>query len=258
MARKDFWYNKAKQEGYRTRAAYKLIQIDDLENIFSAGDTVIDLGAAPGGWIEVAAKAVGKDGFVIGVDRQRIRNVDDLDAPVEIVRGDLTESSTHEEVAERLDGRGVDVVVSDMAPNMTGEYSLDQARSLHLASEAFGFAEQFLVPGGHFVAKIFEGDGVKELRSRLEAHFEYVRATSPEASRDASSELYLVGKRFVNAPVAVGDELTVTIEAIGSEGDGIASVDGFRLFVPGSDVGDELDVTVADVKSSYGFADPCE
>lgn len=254
MARKDFWYNKAKQEGYRTRAAYKLIQIDELENVFSRGDTVVDLGAAPGGWIEVAAAAVGEDGLVIGVDRQRIRDVDDLEAPVETIRGDITDETTHDRLQRLLDGRSVDVILSDMAPDMTGEYSLDQARSLHLASIAFEFAQAFLAPGGHFVTKIFEGDGVNELRADLEEAFEYVRATSPEASRDASSELYLVGKRYVDPPVSVGDELTVRIETIGEEGDGIASVEGYRLFVPDVEQGAEVEVVVEDVKSSFGFA----
>ena len=258
MARKDFWYNKAKQEGYRTRAAYKLIQIDTLEDIFSTGDAVVDLGAAPGGWIEVAAKAVGRQGIVIGVDRQRIKNVDDLEASVETIRGDLTDTETHERILEILDGRRANVVISDMAPNMTGEYSLDQARSLHLATVAFEAAQAMLAPGGHFVAKVFEGDGVNELRSDMEATFEYVRATSPEASRDASSELYLVGKRYVDPPVEVGDSLAVEIETIGSEGDGIASIDGYRLFVPDTETGDRVDVVVVDVKSSFGFAERAE
>ncbi|QCW01903.1 23S rRNA (uridine(2552)-2'-O)-methyltransferase [Natrinema pallidum] len=252
MAGKDRYYNKAKQEGYRSRAAYKLKQLDALENVIDRGDTVVDLGAAPGGWLEVAAEEVGPEGNVIGVDFQRIDDFADHDT-VETLRGDMTEDKTRKRVVDAAGGP-VDVVVSDMAPNMSGEYSLDQARSLHLARQAFQTALELLDSGGDFVVKVFEGPDVDDFRADVEAEFQYVRATSPKASRDESSEIYFIGKGRLTAPVRSGDELEVEIESVGDEGDGIASVDGYRLFVSGADEGETVEVRVEDVKPNFGFA----
>ncbi|ELY79550.1 23S rRNA (uridine(2552)-2'-O)-methyltransferase [Natrinema gari] len=249
---RDHYYNKAKQEGYRSRAAYKLKQLDRLENVIDRGDTVVDLGAAPGGWLEVAAEEVGPEGNVIGVDFQRIDDFEDHDN-VETLRGDMTEDKTRKRVVDAADG-SVDAVISDMAPNMSGEYSLDQARSLHLARQAFETADELLDSGGDFVVKVFEGPDVDDFRADAEAEFQYVRATSPKASRDESSEVYFIGKGRLTAPVRSGDELEVEIESVGDEGDGIASVDGYRLFVSGADEGDTVEVRVEDVKPNFGFA----
>lgn len=252
MTGRDHYYNKAKQEGYRSRAAYKLRQLDDLENLLARGDTVVDLGAAPGGWLQVAAEAVGPGGTVIGVDRQRIDSIEDHDT-VETIRGDITDESTRERIIEVAGGRA-DCVISDMAPNVSGEFSLDQARSLHLARIAFETALELLDGGGNFAVKVFDGPDVDDLRSDLESAFRYVRATSPKASREESSELYLIAKGRLTAPVGVGDQLDVEIEDVGSEGDGIATVDGFTLFVPDTDPGDAVTVRVKDIKPRYGFA----
>ena len=252
MGRKDHYYNKSKQEGYRSRAAYKLKQLDERTDLLQPGDTVIDLGAAPGGWLQVAAEAVGSDGRVIGVDRNRIKPLEEYD--VELLRGDMTEAETKERIREVADGR-VDVVVSDMAPNMTGEYSLDHARSVHLARQAFETALDLLEPGGHFVVKVFDGQDLAAFQADLEAEFEYVRTVRPDASRDASSELYLVAKKRLSAPVRVGDELEVEIDELGDEGDGIARVEGFTLFVPGTEPGETVDVRVTDLKTRFGFAE---
>ena len=255
MTRKDHYYNKAKQQGYRSRAAYKLKQLDDLENVIDEGDTVVDLGAAPGGWLQVAAQTVGPDGTVIGVDLQRIKSFDDeaLNDRVETVRGDMTEERTRERVIEAADGT-VDAVVSDMAPNMSGEYSLDQARSLYLARQAFETALELLDTGGDFVVKVFQGPDVEAFRADVEDEFRYVRATAPKASRDESSEIYLIGKGRLTAPVRPGDELEVEIVDVGGEGDGIASIDGYRLFVPATETGETVEVRVDDVKPNFGFA----
>ena len=252
MAGKDHYYNKAKQEGYRSRAAYKLKQLDNLEHVLDRGETVVDLGAAPGGWLEVAAEEVGPQGNVIGVDFQRIKDFADHDN-VETLRGDMTEAKTRDRVIDAAGG-SVDAVISDMAPNMSGEYSLDQARSLHLARQAFETSLELLDSGGDFVVKVFEGPDVDDFRADVEAEFQYVRATSPKASRDESSEIYLIGKGRLTAPVRPGDELEVEIVDVGSEGDGIASVEGYRLFVPGTEVGETVDVRVEDMKPNFGFA----
>jgi 23S rRNA (uridine2552-2'-O)-methyltransferase len=260
MTRKDHYYNKAKQEGYRTRAAYKLKQLDEAAGLFGPGNTVVDLGAAPGGWLQVAAEAVGPRGTVVGVDLQRVRPLDH--DSVETVRGDMTEDETkdslREVVAERTgdeSARPVDVVVSDMAPNMTGEYSLDHARSVHLARQAFEVATDLLDTGGDLAVKVFEGPDLPDLREEIEAEFQYVRTIHPDASRDESSELYLVAKHRLTAPVAVGDELDVEIVDVGGEGDGIAKVEEFTLFVPETETGDTVTVRVTDVKPRFAFAE---
>ncbi|NHN46049.1 TRAM domain-containing protein [Halostella sp. JP-L12] len=253
MAGKDEYYNRAKQEGYRTRAAYKLKQLDELEGLIGPGNTVVDLGAAPGGWMQVAAEMAGEGGTVIGVDRQRIDPLeDDHGARVETVRGDMTEEETREEVVE-IAGEA-DVVLSDLAPNMTGEYGLDHARSVHLARQAFETALELLDSGGDFAVKVFEGRDLDDLRDDIEEEFEYVRTTSPDASRDESSEVYLIAKGRLTAPVREGDRLTVEIVDEGSEGDGVAKVDDYTLFVREGDVGEEVEIEVTDVKPRFGFA----
>jgi 23S rRNA (uridine2552-2'-O)-methyltransferase len=258
MTGRDEYYNKAKQQGYRARSAYKLKQLDETADLFEDGDTVIDLGAAPGGWLQVAAEEVGSRGKVVGVDFQRI---DDFQEHHQIttLRGDMTEDQTRDRLRRELgaeEGEAVvDVVISDMAPNMTGEYELDHARSVHLARTAFETAQNYLQPGGDFAVKVFEGRDLDDLRSDLEESFQYVRTVAPPASRDSSSEVYLVGKGYTTAPISAGDQLTVEITDTGSEGDGIAKVEEFTLFVSGADEGEEVDVAVTDVKPNFGFAE---
>ncbi|GAA0294864.1 23S rRNA (uridine(2552)-2'-O)-methyltransferase [Halarchaeum salinum] len=257
MAGKDDYYNRAKQQGYRARSAYKLKQLDREFDLIAHGDTVVDLGAAPGGWLQVAAEAAGAHGRVIGVDLQRIDDVEKGDAPVETIRGDMTEDETKDAIREAADDR-VDVVISDMAPNMTGEYNLDHARSVHLARQALETAEELLGEGGSFAVKVFQGQDLADFKADVEREFAFSRTTSPKASRQASSEVYVVGKNKLTGPVRVGDELDVEITGVGEEGDGIAKVDGFTLFVAGAAEGDEVHVEVTDVKPRFGFAEPIE
>ena len=257
MTRKDRFYNQAKQEGYRTRSAYKLKQLDRECGLFGTGNTVVDLGAAPGGWLQVAAEEVGEGGTVIGVDFQRIKDLDDVDATVELVRGDMTEDDTKAEVRD-VAGGDVDVVLSDMAPNMTGEYGLDHARSVHLARQALEVATDVLDTGGDFAVKVFQGQDLEDFKADVDQEFQYARTVVPEASRDSSSEVYIVGKHRLTAPVREGDVVTVTIEDEGSEGDGVAKVEDFTVFVSGADVGDEVDVRIDQVKPRFAFAQPVE
>ncbi|UPV75496.1 TRAM domain-containing protein [Halorussus limi] len=250
MSHKDHYYNKSKQEGYRSRAAYKLKQLDREENLLHEGKTVVDLGAAPGGWLQVAAEEVGETGTVVGVDLQRIKDVDG----VETVRGDMTDESTREEVRD-IAGDAVDVVLSDMAPNMTGEYSVDHARSVHLARQAFETALDVLDTGGDFAVKVFEGQDLDDFREDLDEEFQYVRTLRPDASRDSSSEVYLVAKGRMTAPVAEGDVVEVEIVDEGSEGDGVAKVESYTLFVPDTSEGETVEVEVTEVKPRFGFAE---
>ncbi|SDJ40328.1 23S rRNA Um-2552 2'-O-methyltransferase [Halovenus aranensis] len=257
MTGKDEYYNRAKQQGYRARSAFKLAQLDDRADLLDRGDTVVDLGAAPGGWTQVAAERVSHEGTVVGVDRQRIDELDEADATVEYVRGDITEERTRDEIREVLGGddeRPVDVVVSDMAPNMTGDYDLDHARSVHLVRQALDVAEDVLSSGGDFVAKVFDGRDLDDLEADIDEAFEYVRQMRPDASRDESSELYLVARNRLTAPVRAGDELEVDVVDTGSEGDGIARIDGFTVFVSGAEKGETVHVEIEDVKPRFAFA----
>ena len=262
MSGKDDYYNRAKQEGYRARSAYKLQQLDETAGLLGEGRTVVDLGAAPGGWLQVAAERVGPEGAVVGVDRQRIDPLETL-ATVAFVRGDVTEAATREAirgtVAEATgdnSDRPVDVVLSDMAPEMSGEYELDHARSVHLARQAFEVATELLGAGGDLAVKVFDGRNLPDLQADVEREFEYVQQVRPDASRDSSSELYLVAKGRLTAPVRAGDELVVEVVDEGSEGDGVAKVEGFTLFVEGAGAGDTVTVEVTDVKPQFGFAEP--
>jgi len=252
MSGKDEYYNRSKQQGYRARSAYKLKQLDEEANLFERGDTVVDLGAAPGGWLQVAAEEVGESGTVVGVDLQRIEDLEEHD--VETLRGDMTDERTRHYLREAVGERGADVVVSDMAPNMTGEYALDHARSVHLARQAFDVAKELLAPGGDFAVKVFQGEDLDAFREDVRPEFEYIRTVVPPASRDSSSEVYLVAKGLNTAPVAAGDRIEVTVEERGDEGDGIAYVEGYSLFVADAAVGETVTVEVDDAKPRFGFA----
>ncbi|WP_181685286.1 23S rRNA (uridine(2552)-2'-O)-methyltransferase [Halorhabdus salina] len=256
MSGKDEYYNRAKQEGYRARSAYKLQQLDETADLLGEDRTVVDLGAAPGGWLQVAAERVGEGGRVVGVDRQRIDPLDDPAALVETIRGDITDDSTIEAITESVGS--VNLVLSDMAPNVTGEYDLDHARSVHLARQALDVALDVLDAGGDLAVKVFDGRDLDDLTDDIEAEFEYVREVRPDASRDSSSELYLVGKSRLTAPVREGDTVEVDIVDEGQEGDGIAKVEDFTLFVSGVSEGETLTVRVDDVKPRYAFAHPVD
>lgn len=189
--RKDEYYLKAKKEGYRSRASYKLLQIQERFSIIAEGARVVDLGAAPGGWSQVAAELAGLEGTVVGVD---LAPIEPLEGVV-FLRGDMTEPETVARAREAIGGEA-DVVVSDMSPNISGIYTVDHSRSVHLVENALAFAQQVLRPGGHFVAKLFDGDLSQNLVARVERSFDYVRVHNPDASRSASSEVYVVAKRF--------------------------------------------------------------
>lgn len=189
--RHDFYYRKAKQLKYRSRASFKLHQIDERFGIFREGASVVDLGAAPGGWLQIAKERVGPQGKVVGVDLQRI---DPLEG-VQTIRGDMTRPETVEELRALLGGEA-DIVISDMSPNISGNYSIDQARSVDLCSHALEFARQTLRPGGSLVMKVFEGDLMNDLLSDVRKSFSSVRLHSPKASRSSSSEIYVVAQGF--------------------------------------------------------------
>jgi 23S rRNA (uridine2552-2'-O)-methyltransferase len=190
--RRDYYYRKAKQLDYRSRASFKLIQIDDRFHIMKPGMVVVDLGAAPGGWLQVASERVGGTGLVVGVDLQSIEPVQGM---VETIRGDIRNQETLDKLLHLTDGH-VDVVLSDMSPNISGNYSTDHARSVELCEHALSFARKTLSERGCLVMKIFEGDMMKEFLAGMKADFAEVKLHSPQASRSSSSEIYIVARGF--------------------------------------------------------------
>ena len=177
---------RARREGYRARSAYKLQEIQRRSKLFRKGDTVLDLGAAPGGWSQVALEMVGPDGRVIGVDLAHMAPLEG----VELLRGDLRDTSLQQRLANLVRAT---VVISDMSPDLSGNYSVDQARSIELAELALAIASEHRARS--FAVKVFEGEDFQQYRAAVQAEFGSVRTLSPEASRKASSEVYLIGKR---------------------------------------------------------------
>lgn len=186
----DPWVQRAQAEGYRARAAYKLLEIDERDHLLRPGAVVVDLGAAPGSWCQVAVKRCGAKARIFALDLLPMEPV----AGVDFIQGDFTEDAVLADLEARLDGAGVDVVLSDMAPNLSGVPTVDQARSVHLCELALDFAVRHLKPGGQFVVKIFQGEGFMAYRKQMEAAFASVQVRKPKASRDRSAEVYLLGK----------------------------------------------------------------
>jgi 23S rRNA (uridine2552-2'-O)-methyltransferase len=191
----DRYVQQARQEGYRSRAAYKLMELAQQDRLIRPGMTIVDLGAAPGGWSQVASELTGPKGNVIAVDI--------LDMPavpgVTFIRGDFREDATLQALEEALAGQRVDLVVSDMAPNISGIGVVDQARAAHLAELALEFALKWLKPGGNLLVKTFQGEAYNELRGALRRHFRQVLTRKPGASRSRSSEIYLLAKDLTAA-----------------------------------------------------------
>lgn len=188
--RQEKYYKLAKRLDYRSRASFKLMQIDDRFEIFRDGDSVVDLGASPGGWLQVAKERVG-EGKVIGVDLRPIRPIDG----VETILGDITSRSTMDDLLKRFGGKA-DVVLSDMAPNIGGHYSTDHARSVHLCTYAIDVADNILRKEGKMVVKVFMGDLFHMLKDEMDRRFQSVRIHAPDATRATSSEVYVIAKGF--------------------------------------------------------------
>jgi 23S rRNA (uridine2552-2'-O)-methyltransferase len=186
-ARRDQYRRLAKDQGYRARSAYKLLQMNRSYNIIKKGDKVVDLGCAPGGWLQVAMKEVGSSGKVIGVDLKPVTPV----AGATILQGSIENPNVLSKIAEIL-GCKADVILSDMAPNVSGVWDIDHARQISLSTIALGFARQVLRVGGSSVFKIFEGEMLKEFKLELRKSFGKVLLSKPSASRQESSELYIV------------------------------------------------------------------
>lgn len=185
----DTYVQRANAEGYRARAAYKLMEIDERDRLLRPGRVVVDLGAAPGSWCQVARQRVGSDGRVLALD---ILPMDPVPG-VDFLQGDFTEDAVLAELESRLAGAAVDLVLSDMAPNLSGVATVDQARSIYLCELALDFARRHLKPGGQFLVKVFQGEGFMGFRKAMDEVFLSVQVRKPKASRDRSAEVYLLG-----------------------------------------------------------------
>ena len=190
--RDDQYVQRAQREGYRSRACYKLLELQEKDRLIRPGMKVLDLGSAPGGWSQVAVEQVGHRGRVIASD---ILPMDSL-AGVEFIQGDFTEDSVFKRILAAIGDDPVDLVISDIAPNMSGVNAVDQPRSMYLVELALDMARQVLAPGGSFVAKVFQGEGFDDLIRDARAAFGKVLTRKPQASRPRSREVYLVAKDF--------------------------------------------------------------
>jgi 23S rRNA (uridine2552-2'-O)-methyltransferase len=247
--RRDHFYRKARKEGFRSRAAFKLKQISEKFNLIKKGHTVVDLGAAPGGWLQVAKELSG--GKVVGVD---ILPIDEIEG-VYIIKGDIRQEKTVGKIREMIINDGADVVLCDAAPNLSGNWSLDHARSIDLATSALECALQILKTGGNFAVKVFQGDMFPGYLNKVRQHFAKVQAFSPGASRKESAEIYVIGKQMLPEDLRLGREYSVTIEDIGANGDGIARINGFVVFVKGAKKGENLNIRLRQVKYNFAFGE---
>ena len=181
----DHFFREAKRNGYRSRAAYKLIEIDDKIQIFQKGDVVLDLGAAPGSWLQVAIERVGKQGMVIGVD---LKEIDGFESDqITLMQDDVTALTP-----ESFDGELFDVILSDMAPNTTGTRTIDHHGSVNLCHIAIDLSAILLKPSGNLVMKVLEGEAYKDLLDRAQTYFEVAKGYKPKASRAISTEMFIV------------------------------------------------------------------
>ncbi|WP_201575546.1 RlmE family RNA methyltransferase [Psychrobacter sp. H8-1] len=184
----DHYVQKAQKDGYRARAAYKLLEINEKTNLIKKGMTVVDLGSAPGSWSQVASKLVGEKGILIASDILPMDNLPD----VTFIQGDFREADVFDTIMAEVGDRQVDVVLSDMAPNTAGNSAIDQPRMMYLCELAVDFALETLPEGGALIMKVFQGEGAQELRKQMQSKFSKIRSIKPAASRPRSKEMFWI------------------------------------------------------------------
>lgn len=190
---REYYYRKAKEEKYRSRATYKLLQAAKKYAFIKSGDIVVDLGAAPGGWTQAARDLVGSEGFVLGIDLKRIKPINLPN--VRTITRDISDPQIIKQIKELLP-RSADTVISDVSPNISGIWELDHARQIDLAKKSLQIATSILKPKGNFFVKVFQGDMLNDFVKEVKQHFTSVRLVKPPASRTKSSELYILGIKF--------------------------------------------------------------
>jgi 23S rRNA (uridine2552-2'-O)-methyltransferase len=188
----DPYVKQAQKDGLRSRSSYKLIELNEKDKLIRPGMLVMDLGSAPGGWSQVAGGLVGEKGRVVATDILPMGALDNVD----FIQGDFTDEAVFQQILDQLDGRQPDLIVSDIAPNISGVAAADQASSMYLVELALDMVRQVLKPGGTFVAKVFQGEGSDEFLKDVRSSFEKVVIRKPDASRARSREVYLVAKGF--------------------------------------------------------------
>lgn len=184
----DHYVQKAQKDGYRARAAYKLLEINEKTNLIKKGMTVVDLGSAPGSWSQVASKLVGEKGILIASDILPMDNLPD----VTFIQGDFREADVFDTIMAEVGDRQVDVVLSDMAPNTAGNSAINQPRMMYLCELAVDFALETLPEGGALIMKVFQGEGAQELRKQMQPKFSKIRSIKPAASRPRSKEMFWI------------------------------------------------------------------
>lgn len=191
--KRDYYYRKAKEGKYRSRATFKLLQAVQKYHFLKRGDVVVDLGAAPGGWLQASREIVGNEGFVLGVD---LKNVQPIEAPnVLAIVGDIADAETHR-LIETILPSAADVVISDVSPNVSGVWEVDHARQMDLAMTSLAFARKFLKANGNLFVKVFQGELFEDFIDRVKRHFVRVKIVKPKASRTKSAEIYVLGMRL--------------------------------------------------------------
>ncbi len=186
----DFYVKQSVEQGYRSRSAYKLMEIDDRDRLLKPGNALVDLGCAPGGWCQVALERMKGQGRIVGIDLLEMVGLNGVD----FLQGDFTEQATLNQLVERLHGNKADLVLSDMSPNITGVIISDQARIYYLAELALEFSANWLKPDGIFLVKVFQGAGFEDYMKQMRHVFKSVMVRKPKASRDSSREVYLLGR----------------------------------------------------------------
>lgn len=188
----DPYVKQAQKDGLRSRASYKLIELDEKDRLIRPGMLIMDLGSAPGGWSQIAGRMVGDQGRVIATD---ILPMDSLEN-VDFIQGDFTDDKVFQQLLDMLDGRQPDLVISDIAPNISGVAVADQAAAMYLVELTLDMVRQVLKPGGNYVVKVFQGDGSDQFLKDMRTSFDKVMIRKPDASRSRSREVYMVGKGF--------------------------------------------------------------
>jgi len=189
----DPFVKQAQKDGYRSRASYKLLEVQEKDRLLKPGMTVLDLGAAPGGWSQVASRLIGEKGRIIASDILAMDSIPD----VTFIQGDFTEDKVFEEILAAIGDQQVDLVISDMAPNMSGTPEVDQPRAMYLCELALDMAERVLRPGGDFLIKVFHGEGFDAYFKHMRGRFEKIVTRKPDASRGRSRETYLLGRGYL-------------------------------------------------------------
>jgi len=191
--KKDPYYKRSKEQDYRSRASFKLTQLDKKYKIIKKGTAVVDLGAAPGGWSQVALEKVGEEGLVLGVDLQKIKPFEEKN--FHFIRGDFTTESVQNEIIDIIDGKA-DTIISDASPSLSGIKDMDHLRSIDLANSVIEIAENILETDGNLLIKVFQGEEYKNLLESMRKKFKMLKTTKPASSRKKSKEMYVIGLKY--------------------------------------------------------------